>query len=473
MKEKKKKKRIFKKYLTLILLLISTFFLGLIAFINVLPLVFYLIILFIVFLSDFILIRMMFKKKHPVKWAVPIVLVIIILYIVGCFYGFSTARFLNRLGICDIKTYNYALVVLNSSDIKKAKTLKNKDVLLISENDDTLSLVKDEIKAKIKLSDDFLDGLEQLTSNAIDALILEKSYLEILKDEDYNTYKEINIIDEFSVDLVTKIDKTKKDISKESFNILLSGIDTTGKISSVARSDVNMLVSVNPSTNQVVLTSIPRDYYVTIIEGKMKDKLTHSGIYGIDKTMYAVGNLLDVKIDYYVKVNFSSVVQIIDVIGNVSVYSDANFTSGVYEYNEYRYKFVKGYNEVNGKKALAFARERKAFSDGDIRRGIHQQALIEAMAKKLLEPQTLIKYNSILKELEDSFVTNMDHDNISKLIKKQIDNNKSWEFINRSLKGNSSYEYTYTYKKSKSDCMIPNEDTVKEAKKTIKEILDK
>ena len=155
----------------------------------------------------------------------------------------------------------------------------------------------------------------------------------------------------------------KVKVTKESFNIFISGIDTYGKISSVSRSDVNMVVTVNPKTKQILMTSIPRDYYVTLhgVKG-YKDKLTHASLLGIENSVMTVEDLLDIDINYYIKVNFSSVINVVDSLGGVDVYSEYDFTS----IDGYHYS--KGYNKVNGEEALSFVRERKAFASGDNQR---------------------------------------------------------------------------------------------------------
>ena len=168
-----------------------------------------------------------------------------------------------------------------------------------------------------------------------------------------------------------------KIISKGKFSIYISGIDTSGNISNVSRSDSNTVVTVNTETHQVLLTSIPRDYYVTLHSKNAKDKLTHSGIYGIAETVNTVEDLLDTDINYYVRVNFTTVIKLVDTLGGIDVNSDYAFTSG--EFN-----FVKGMNHMNGKQALAFSRERHAFKDGDNQRIKNQQKVIEAIINKVL-----------------------------------------------------------------------------------------
>ena len=257
------------------------------------------------------------------------------------------------------------------------------------------------------------------------------------------------------------------DVTRKPFNIYISGIDTYGEISSVSRSDVNMVVTVNPKTRQILLTSIPRDYYVHL-HGKTgyNDKLTHAGLYGVDMSINTVEDLLDIDINYYVKVNFSSVIKIVNALYGVDVLSDYSFTS-IDGYN-----YIKGYNRVNGEEALSFARERKAFAAGDNQRVKDQQALLEAMFRKCISPSMIIKYNSFLNSVEGSFVTNMPVDRLKSLVRLQIAKKYKWIITANSLDGENSSNYTYSYSASKLYVMEPIEDSVDYASKLIKSVID-
>ena len=275
------------------------------------------------------------------------------------------------------------------------------------------------------------------------------------------------VIYKFTIIVKTSSVSKDLDVTRKPFNIYISGIDTYGEISSVSRSDVNMVVTVNPKTRQILLTSIPRDYYVPL-HGKTgyNDKLTHAGLYGVDTSIQTVEDLLDIDINYYVKVNFSSVIKIVDALDGVEVLSDYSFTS-IDGYN-----YTKGYNKVNGEEALSFARERKAFSAGDNQRVKDQQALLEAMFRKCISPSMIVKYNSFLNSVEGSFVTNMPVDRLKALVKLQIAKKYKWIITANSLDGENSSNYTYSYSASKLYVMEPIEESVDYASKLIKSVID-
>ena len=251
------------------------------------------------------------------------------------------------------------------------------------------------------------------------------------------------------------------------FNIYISGIDTTGNIRNVSRSDANMLLTVNTKTHQILLTSIPRDYYVTLHTYKAKDKLTHSGIYGIKETVSTVEDFMGIDINYYVRVNFTTVIKMVDVIGGIDVDSDYAFTTSE------GYSFKKGTNHLNGKKALAFSRERYSFADGDRQRVRDQQKVINAIITKLTSSTTLLsKYTDILKSLSGSFQTNLTSEEINYLIKGQLDNMTSWSMTSFSLDGTSASAATYSMGSQKLYVMIPTQKTIDDAKEKINEVLN-
>ena len=260
------------------------------------------------------------------------------------------------------------------------------------------------------------------------------------------------------------------DVTNTPFNLFIIGSDSFGTIDKISNSDVNMLMTINPKTNQILLTSIPRDYYVEIYNtnGGM-DKLTHAGYYGVETSVKTIENLLNTEINYYAKVNFTTVIDIVNLIGGIEVYSDYSFS----EHAFFKYTYKKGYNKLNGEQALAFARERKSFNGGDRVRGQNQQKVIKAIIDKVTSSTALIsKYSDILSAIEKSFQTNLDDKSITKLVKLQLNKMPSWEIINQSLDGSDSSAYTYSYPKKQLYVMKPNEETIIEAQNKIKEILN-
>ena len=322
-----------------------------------------------------------------------------------------------------------------------------------------------------------IDSLtKDLIDSKIDAILIEEAQKDLLEEMSNELKNKERIIYEFSVDVLIKDELIKNvDITKESFNVFISGIDTYGKITSVSRSDVNMVVSINPRTHKILLTSIPRDYYVKLngINTEYKDKITHAGIHGIDTSVKTVEDLLSIDINYYAKVNFTSLIKIVDELGGIDVNVTTPFRAYYIEENEtVNYSFKKGMNHLNGKQALAYARERKSLPDGDVGRVKHQQQLIEAIVNKALSKTILLKYNDLLNALDGKFITNMGSTNITALIKQQIKEMPSWTIEKYTLEGTDAYAYTYSYKTVKSYVMEPKEDSVNVAKEKIKTLIE-
>ena len=226
-----------------------------------------------------------------------------------------------------------------------------------------------------------------------------------------------------------------------------------------------MIMSVNPKTKEILLTNIPRDYYVKLHTFKEYDKLTHAGIYGVDESIKTLEDLFDTKINYYIKVNFTSLEDLVDALDGITVFSQYNFTSQ----DGYTYKY--GENVLDGKKALSFARERKSFKDGDRERGKNQQLILTSIINKAISPKILTNYVDILKALKGKFVTNISDNDISKLIKMQLNNESSWNIKTISVDGSDAMDYVYSYKKTKLYVMKPDEKTVNNAKENIKNVL--
>ncbi len=266
-------------------------------------------------------------------------------------------------------------------------------------------------------------------------------------------------------------------ISKHPFVVYISGIDTrdVGEIHDKGLSDVNMVVVVNPQKKKVLMVSTPRDYYVGLDGDQNKlDKLTHAGSYGIECSMSTLEALYGVEFNYYAKVNFKSVVDIVDALGGVTVSSDYNFVSR-HSLTEKEYSFKKGENFVLGDAALAFVRERKSFPEGDRQRGIHQQILIKSVVEKAISPAMLVPANieDMLKAISNNTKTNFSEKEIKKLISYQIDTmGSSWEFASFSVNGTGEMNYTYSYPNQKLSVMRPDMETVENAKIAINAVIN-
>lgn len=316
--------------------------------------------------------------------------------------------------------------------------------------------------------------VDGLYAREVGAMLFNEAFRENIKENYKNFDTDTKILQDHEIETVVNIDEPEDDENDEKDNVLkkpfimyLSGIDTKGKISLTSRSDVNIIAVVNPESKQILLLNTPRDYFVPLsISNGVRDKLTHAGIYGIDVSIETLEMLYDIDVDYYVRVNFSGFEDIVDALGGVKVYSDYTFTS------DWGPSFKKGYNNVNGKQALAFCRERHHLPSGDNQRGRNHQHMIAAILDKATSPKILTKFSSLMKSLEDSFETNMKTKRITKYVKMQMDESPQWNIESIAVTGGGGKEYTYSISSRKLYVTYPDVDSIETAKKAIQTILD-
>lgn len=262
----------------------------------------------------------------------------------------------------------------------------------------------------------------------------------------------------------TESKKTEKSITDSSFVLYVSGNDSEGELKANGRSDVNMLIAVNPQTGKILLVNTPRDYYVTLAGIGELDKLTHAGIYGVDESMRTLSGLYGIPIQYYVKLNFTGFEEIIDALGGVTVESDVDFTVANWHY-------VVGENNLSGIEALAFARERYSFATGDRQRGKNQQAVIRGVVKKVCSPAILTNYLDLLHAAEGTVETNMAMNDITALVKYQLDKGINWDIESISADGTGDQKHCYSAGGS-GYVMIPDQASVDAVKAKLNEILN-
>ena len=280
----------------------------------------------------------------------------------------------------------------------------------------------------------------------------------------------LTALDSMTSGLLTGAEANK--ITKEPFVVYLSGVDNRGELTEKARSDVNILAVVNPTTKQAALINTPRDYYVDLAGTDSKDKLTHAGLYGVETSMATLGNLYGVNVEHYLRINFAGFINIIDAIGGVDVYSDQAFTSvgspGYYDPTT----FAEGWNHLDGKSALAFARERHAFKTGDIQRGINQMKVIDAVANKLKSPALLMGFSKLMDAAADCFVTSLSQEQISALVRMQLGDLANWDIQSYTVTGSGAKSTKcYSAKGQSLYVMKPDENSVNEAKALIAAVL--
>lgn len=377
-----------------------------------------------------------------------LIVILVVILGVGNVYFYQTSHMISKVTVEAGDTeYEYiSVVVKKDNDAQELKDVKD-GIFAIPEKidtentDKTIKDINDQLKLTIKTSKyaNTNDQAEALMEDKVDAMILNEAYRSLL-DENYPTFEfDTKIIYTYKIPKVVKeIGNKVVDVNATPYNVYISGIDTYGPISAKSRSDVNMIATINPTTHQVLLTSIPRDYYVAqTCQGNQQDKLTHTGIFGVDCTVESMENFTGLKFNYYVRVNFSSVESIVDAIGGVDIYNQMSFYSGVDG------TFIPGGDiHMNGNIALKFARERHAYADGDRQRGRNQMIVLEAIIDKAISPTIISAYSDIMSAVGNTFQTNMTADEMSSIVKKQLNDGASWSVQQQSLTGSGGTDWT-------------------------------
>ncbi len=436
----------------------------------------YLIIFYIVFgLLYLYLFITSFPKKIKNKFKISSCVFLILfatIFGVGIKYLNDTMDFVGVISKDLFQKEVYYVMTLGDSKYKDIKYLDGKSIGIYSSKNSTKA--SNELNKKIKnISKEYknvVELFEDLQDNKIDAVLINESTKNLLDTDLADMKLKLKEIYKVYVS-IEKTDIVKVvDITKKPFNIYVAGGDAYGSIDNVTNTDVNMIITVDPVNKKVLLTSIPRDYYVNLpsFGDDAYDKLTHAGYYGIEESVKAIENLLDIDINYYVKVNFSTIEGVIDAIKGVDVYSDYSFNECAYGI----YHFNKGMNHLNGKQALAFARERKSFSDGDIQRVKNQQKVLTAIIDKVTSSTTLVtNFSQILDSVGNSFSTNMESKNINRFIKMQLNDMRSWSIESQNLVGTDFYTYTYTYPNLQLYVMKQDENSIDVSKNKINKYL--
>lgn len=383
-----------------------------------------------------------------------LVILISVAYGLGDYYLYSTASTLNIVTEQAAKSRNtVSLIVMAESTKTDVQDINGSKIGVLTNinKEGTKKSLNDISKQNIGYSTEKFDNvpamLQALYEGEVDAIILNEAYRSNVSEiENYGNFNNETKVIHQTVYYTKEANNSLavSDITTKPFTILITGNDSFGTLDEVSRSDVNMIVTINPLTSTILMTSIPRDAFVTEVcddyacNYGVEDKLTHTGIYGADTTKDTLENLLDIDINYIFRVNFSSMIDIVDALGGIDIdvaegmavsrfYSDSTL-EGVHE----------GQNHLNGKRALAYSRERKAYLDGDVQRARNQQQVLQAMFKKASSPEIITKYSNILKAVGKAFDTNMTTKEITSFIKYQLQANPSWKFEQYVLKGENT-----------------------------------
>ena len=379
--------------------------------------------------------------------------------------GLST---LDSVTEAEYQTHVISLVVLNESKYEALVDLNGQTVGVVKNLDsENISKALDEIADVEKVSlttvsyESIMDAALALMDGEIESLLVNEAYRGLMADNVAGFEDGTRVIYQYEYKEELVVENSSLDVTSDAFNIVISGIDTYGPVSTVSRSDVNMIVTVNPTTKKILLTSIPRDYYVKLASFGAYDKLTHAGVFGVEESMNTLSDLFGIEIDYYVKVNFTSLITIVDALGGITVDNPRAFKG-----------FAAGEIELDGREALSFSRERYSFSGGDNERVRNQQRVLTGIINKLMSPTVVKNYADVLDAISGCFVTNMTSEEIQSLIQMQISDMSPWDIDMIAVTGTGSSSTTcFAMPGYSLYVMKPNYDSVEEATAQIEALL--
>ena len=460
------------KMITLIQLILAV---GLIAVIwnsGLLPTKYLVAIIVVLLILFGVTFGLQYVKNKAYIVGIVISIILSILQAIGIVYMMKADKLMADVGGARYKTDNMIVVVKKddpASNLMDASMYRfGTQTAVDQENTQTmLDNINKALGREVKVEQ---YGTAQELANAllegrVDAAVYNQALDGLITDsiEDYSD--KVRVLYHYGIE--TELEQKTADVG-EPFNVYISGIDVDGPIATNSRSDVNIIMTVNPNTKKILLTTTPRDYYVQIpdISGEQRDKLTHAGIYGVDASMRTLEQLYGIDISYYARVNFSSLVKIVDTLGGVDVDSDFEFTAGGYQ-------FKQGMNHLDGKQALAFSRERYSFEDGDNQRGKDQEKVLTAILNKAMSPAILSNASALIADVSDSVQTNMTQEEMAKFIKMQLNDGASWTIESQAASGNGDTQACYSSGDQPLYVMWPDEAVVQSISAKMNEILNK
>lgn len=470
--------------ITIIVIMLSVVFMGLLAMTKMIPTIYMLIIGIVLAVIAAIIWLLVWHTRYTGRFIGGTVLAVIMIAILafGGFYINKTRSAISNISGETTEVTQMAVYVKSddAADSVEATAGYTYGILSSLDRENTDGAVAHlnsqfgtEVQTKeyaglTELADGILNG-------EVNAMLLNSGYLSVYEDMDGYTDFSTKIKEVGTVDVESTIQSAEESTPVEPittanggkvYTIYLSGIDTRGEMTAKSRSDVNIIATVNTDTHEILLVSTPRDYFVPLsISGGAPDKLTHAGIYGIDVCMDTLGMLYDIDINYYFRINFGGFVKVIDALGGITVNSDYDFDSK----NILGYHFNKGENYLNGEQALIFARERYAFQEGDRQRGKNQMEVIRGVVKKALSPEILTSYSSILSSLDGCFGTNITYEEIAQILQQQLTNGGDWTIVSYSVNGTGATEKPYSMSQ-KAYVMVPDYNTVDKAKSLMEKV---
>lgn len=441
----------FFKTVGIIYILITTAFLSMVWWIDVLPEKYFYGLLGGTFFLSILILPSMFNKKGKVGrkiFSTIIALLLMFVFSIGSWYLLDTMQFLDKItNIGKVVTEDYVVVVKENATYENIKELDGEIIGTYLTEDlvysEAKAVLQEEINVDYNYEENYEKLFNKLKNNEYKGIFLGKGSYESYLTGEKKLAKGTKVLHVVGVEKEQGENTKGVDVKNKPFNIFISGIDARGAINESSRTDVNMIATVNPVTHKVLLTSIPRDYYINLPTKGAKDKLTHSGIYGIQETIGAVEDCLAIDINYYLRVNYSTVTKLVDAIGGIQVDSPNDFyTSGMGSLNGHH--FVKGINKLDGRAALAFCRERHSFIDGDMQRNENQQLVMKGILEKATSStEVLTSYTSLLEAVEKNMETNMKPDDMTKIVKEQLRKMPSWKIEKQGIRGVSGFDFCY------------------------------
>lgn len=471
MKEQKKTLHMAGKVITLIQLILAV---GLIAVIwnsGLVPTKYLVAIIIVLLILFGVTFGLQYVKNKVYIVGIVLSIILSILQAIGIVYMLKADKLMADVGGANYKTDNMIVVVKKdnpASNLMDASMYRFGTQTAVDQENTQIMVdnINTSLGREVKIEQ---YGTVQELANAllegrVDAAIYNQALDGLITDaiEDYS--EQVRVLYQYGIE--TEIEQENVDV-EEPFNVYISGIDVDGPITTNSRSDVNIIMTVNPNTKKILLTTTPRDYYVQIpdISGEQRDKLTHAGIYGVDASMRTLEQLYGIDISYYARVNFSSLVKIVDTLGGVDVDSD-------FDFDAQGYHFQKGMNHLDGKQALAFSRERYSFEDGDNQRGKDQQKVLTAILNKAMSPAILANASALIADVSDSVQTNMTQEEMAKFIKMQLNDGASWTIESQAASGNGDTQACYSSGDQPLYVMWPDEAVVQSISAKMNEILN-
>lgn len=439
---------------------------------NSLPMLYLISILVVFAIFNLLYLYLLLNKKRKGRRTSQVLSVLLSLALItGSYYTFITDAAAGNITGGDTDTHVISVLVLKDNKASKINDIKDINLGVNMNIDDeyvdeTIIEMNDKLKTTFTTKDYKSNSdLVKALYEGKESVILISEGQRSLIEEEFDTFtQDTRIIHQLGHEVKVDLGKDKSNVNSETYTIFISGFDTYGPVSAVSRSDVNMLMTVNPVENQVLLTSIPRDYHVVLGTKGKKDKLTHAGIYGVGESVKTLENLFGIDIDFYIKVNFSSLTKIVDSLGGINVNSEFKFNVGDRQFNQ-------GNNSMNGEDALKFVRERYTLAGGDNSRIKNQQAVLTGIINKAMSPAIIKNYPAFLSAIDGVFIMSMGEGDFKSIIREQLRTMAPWEILDIQVTGTGTTSTTtFSMPGRALYVMEPNMESVNRATQLIEQM---